>query len=171
MDAVITPGGQAQVLIVDGPNADSLRRLDVAGLTATGMLETTAKNQVARSADARELQPLIAHSIAQSFETSIPLDDGRDLLGAIARAGGSSDAVIVVSTSGGVHRSADLDFLLEVPPPERLDIDPQVAIEFHGIGNVPMPDGQVPSKEFTSSLLALYLGLCELHGDDCEVLR
>lgn len=165
----LTAGGSFEVSVVSGPNSDVLRPLELPGITVEGRLETAARNSVALERDLDGRLPAVITAIGEAAER--PVEDGRDLLGAVSRAGdGDHDRLVVVFTSGGIHRTNEVDFLVEIPPPSPWGLRSALVVELWGVGDVPVPDG-TPSRELTSALIEHWTGACGLHGANCEVMR
>ena len=162
--------GAVRVLVVDGPNSDVSTMLALPGLTSIGELETESGNRVARGRDLAELADAHREALSAAFTTTASLDLGRDLLGGVERmAVGGAERVVLWSTSGGVHRTAEADFLEEIPAPKPLEVA-EASIEFRGIGDVPVAAGAVPSRDFTQSLLSYWSRLCDQLANDCHVV-
>lgn len=171
-DALLSPDGAVDTLIVNGPNADVFASFPVPGTTPSGQLDTISKNKTARGRDVDELGAEIEAAVESVFETAVSFDEGRDIVGAVERiAARDPSRIVVVLTSGGVHRTSAVDFLADIPDPQRLDIDPDIELVILGVGDVPVPGGGVPSHEFTSGLIEYWQRVCELHGPKCEVVR
>lgn len=170
--ALLPANGGVDTLIVDGPNADVLDSFHVPGTTSSGQLDTISENTTARTRDVEELGPRIEGAVSSVFSIDASFDDGRDIVGALERmASREPSRIVLMLTSGGIHRTSSVDFLVEIPDPERLDIDADVELTILGVGDVPVAEGAVPSQAFTSKLLSYWLGVCELHGPKCEVVR
>ena len=142
----------------------------VASLDADGELDTSAGNATSRARAFEEIEAQLEAAITEVFDDAPSLDDGRDSIGALERAGRNDPVeVVLCSTSGGVHRTADVNFLHDVPAAEALNINGSTGISLHGIGDVPVPEGEVPSRDFTQSLHSFWDGVCDLHNGKCDV--
>lgn len=173
-DGLLPPGSRAEVLVVDGRNADVMDWLELPGTTATGHLDTNARNATARRGEVEELVEPLRQAIATAIDGGPSLDTGRDHLGALDRiAERDPDHVVVVFSSGGVHRVADDEDFLETIPtgPEALGFAPETRIELWNVGRVPVRDDEVAPRELTRALVRYWTSICELHGPRCEVVR
>ncbi len=165
-------GNTVEVLEIDGPNADVLSPLTLPGVTGVGELDTEAANGQARREAAVALVEQITALLIDTFESAPDFGTGRDLLGALGRAAESDpDRLVLLSTSGGVHRVDDRDFLQAFPDPEPLGLVSHATVELYGIGDVPVADG-VASRTFTNEVVDYWRRSCELWPPtDCEVIR
>lgn len=174
VETLADPDGGVDVFVVDGPNADVIGRLALPGVTAEGTMDTPARNRAARLLVAERLHPAIEEAITAVFaDSTVSLDDGRDLLGALDRAGElRPDELVLLSSSGGIHRTSELDFLDGVGEPAELDLPEHSQVTLLGVGDVPVGADQVPQRDLTSALVEYWQGVCEVSPPtDCEVLR
>lgn len=172
IDELAGLGNTVEVIPVDGPNADVLAPLALPGVTGAGELDTEAVNSQARREAAVALLEPVTMVLSDTFETAPDFGSGRDLLGAMGRAAESEpDRLVLVSTSGGVHRVDGGDFLQALPEPAQIGVAVETTVELYGIGDVPAGD-DVPSRAFTNDVVAYWQRSCELWpATECEVVR
>lgn len=164
--AATRPGGSVEVVIADGPNADVFDSLALPGF-ADGELDTEAANDIARKKAYEDIESEVRNVIQAQLSEAPDLDNGRDLLGALERAEGTADAIVVAFTSGGVHRTSEADFLDEVPETVAIDLA-GTELALIGTGDVPAPDGTTPARKFTRSVVDLWTRVCD-SADVCEM--
>lgn len=168
--ALTTEGGRVEVYVADGSNADMFSRLRIPGTTAAGELVAEANNEFARADAVAKISDDVKQTLTNAFEDPPSFDTGRDLLGGVERAGLSAPShLIVLTTSGGVHRTGDQDFLNDVPDVVELDLPPDIEVLVLGVGDVPTPEGVTPARGFTRALREAWDAGCAAYGPTCEV--
>lgn len=154
-------GGSLRLLKLDGRDANQADEVVLPHLDPEGCLDTPAVNSFARREALNRALPEIHQAAEEVFAEPASLDDGRDLTGAISRAGRYNPAeIVVVSTSGGVQRSTGADFLREIPAAVPLTVPDGTQLTIVGIGRVPMPAGTT-NKALTDRLLAAWHAGCD----------
>lgn len=160
-DSALSSGGGFRAIDLTGPDANVAADVTLPGLDADGCLKTHDGNPTARRQSVEQALPAVLNALAAAFDEAPSFDNGRDLTGAIARAGEAHPAeIILVTTSGGVHRTSDADFLQSIPAQVELQVPESTAITLIGIGRVPMAAGTT-NKALTDALLAAWHAGCD----------
>ncbi|MEM9747897.1 MAG: hypothetical protein AAF945_14465 [Actinomycetota bacterium] len=171
--ALAPVGAHLTLLVVDSANAATASAVEIPG-TVDGALDTASLNDIARSNDIDGLEPAWIDFVDELLTETEPLDGGRDLLGAIRRAQRQDpDRIVLITTSGGLHRGADADWVdvastRYAGPEIDLSLDDDTSFLITGVGDIPATGSRIPPVELTTVVVDAWDAWCDLQ-QDCEV--